>query len=174
MSNIINNSSINYAIYYNVINYFKEIMTNHPSIGHVTQGSIEDFDKREFPMYPVGNVSILQADIAETTTSYTIQLVIADKVKNKNNDVEGENLERITPFYGVDDVVDIHANTFGIINDLTSFTEKSLEAFDIEDQIICTPFQDRFNNGLAGWVCEFNLLTHNSRDRCLFNLLPQS
>jgi hypothetical protein len=38
-------------------------MVNHPSIGHVTQGTIEDFDTREFPEYPVGNVAVLEARI---------------------------------------------------------------------------------------------------------------
>lgn len=172
MSAIIHNSGTNYSLYYNVLDYFKTIMVNHPSIGHVTQGTIEDFDTREFPEYPIGNTAILEARIEDTTTRYTVQLILADKIKNKNNDSENEFNKQIIPFYGVDDTVDIHANTFGILNDLTSFTERSVDAFDIDGEIICTPFQDRFNNGLAGWVAEFTLVAHNNRDRCLFNLFP--
>jgi hypothetical protein len=172
MSQIIHNSGTNYSLYYNVLDYFKTIMVNHPSIGHVTQGTIEDFDTREFPEYPVGNVAVLEARIIGTTTLYTVQLILADKIKNKNNDSENEFNKQVIPFYNVDDTVDIHANTFGIVNDLTAFTAKGVDSFDITDEIICTPFQDRFNNGLAGWVAEFTLVAHNNRDRCLFNLYP--
>ncbi len=173
MAAIIHNSGTNYTLYYNVLNYFKSIMNNHPSIGMVTQGNIVDFDSREFPMYPVGNVTILRADFEGTLTNYEIQLIIADKIKNKNNESNAVTNEQEIPFYGVDDTVDIHANTLGIINDLTSYTAKSVDGFEINDIITNEPFEDRFNNGLAGFVSTFVLTVHNDRDRCLFELLAQ-
>jgi hypothetical protein len=42
--------------------------------------------------------------------------------------------------------------------------------FDIET-ITCTAFKEDFNNGLAGWVGTFDLVTHNPRPRCLYDLL---
>jgi hypothetical protein len=116
MAAIIHNDGVNYSLYYNVLNYFKSIMENHPSIQVVTQGNIEDFDTREFPMYPVGNISITSAEFDGTLTNYGIQLIVADKIKNKNNESNPITNAQTIPFYGVDDVVDIHANTLGIIN----------------------------------------------------------
>jgi hypothetical protein len=147
-------------------------MSNHPSVGHVTQGSIADFDSREFPAYPIANIQILSANFGISTTDYTIQLIIADKVKNKNNESDGRTNEEIIPFYGTDDVVDIHANALGIINDLTSYTQYSIDGFDINTDITNEPFEDRFNNGLAGWVSTFTLTAHNDKNRCLFELYP--
>jgi hypothetical protein len=173
MSNtIINNSATNYSQYYNVLDYFKEIMQNHPSIGHVSNDDVSVLDGKEYPKYPLGNIIVTEAVFSGTTTQWGIQLIVADKIKNKNNENENQFNKQIIPFFGVDDTVDIHANTFGILNDLTSFTQRSVEAFDITDDITLTPFSDRFNNGLAGWLCEFTLIAHNDRNRCLFNLLP--
>jgi hypothetical protein len=171
MAAIVENSGVNYTLYYNILDYFKTIMTNHPSLEIVTQGLIQDFDTREFPQYPVGNVSILSCEYFETTTNWNIQLVVADKIKNRNNESGGAFNTQTIPFFGVDDVVDIHANTLAIINDLTSFTQKSVNGLDIPDIIINEPFEDRFNNGLAGWVSTFTVVVHNNRDRCLFPLL---
>ena len=67
MAIIIKNSGVNYSLYYNTLDYFKEIMNNHPSIQHVTQGDISDIDAKEFPMYPFGNVLITQATFTEST-----------------------------------------------------------------------------------------------------------
>ena len=171
MAAIVHNSGVNYTLYYNILNYFKTIMNNHPSIQVVTQGLIQDFDTREFPQYPVGNISILSSNFIGTTTEWEIQLVVADKIKNKNNESDGAFNTQTIPFYGVDDTVDIHANTLAIINDLTSYTARSVDGFEILDNVLCEPFEDRFNNGLAGWVCTFTLTVHNDRNRCIFFLI---
>lgn len=171
---IIHNTGINYTLYYNVLNYFKTIMKNHPSIGVATYGDLQHIDLKEYPMYPIGNVNITNTIFGTNVTTYTIELVVADKGKNKNNQSEGERNEQTIPFFGVDDDVYIHSNTLGILNDLTSYTQRGIAGFDIDGEIECIPFVDRFDNGLAGWVATFSLTTHNDKNRCLFFLINPS
>lgn len=169
---IIRNTGNNYSLYYNVINYFKTIMSNHPSIEAVTFGDAWDIGERQFPAYPIGNILILESDFGTNVTNYKVQLIVADKVKNKNNESNPTNNEQLIPLYGVDDKTDAWANTLAIINDLTSYTQRGVAGFEINDDIVCTPFAERFDNGLAGWQAEFTLTTHNDRNRCLFFLIP--
>jgi len=172
---IVHNTGINYTLYYNILNYFKTILKNHPSIGVATYGDLTDFDTKEFPAYPVGNVLITNTEFGTNVTTYTVQLTVADKIKNKNNESSGSlNQQSIDYFKGVDDTIDIHNNTLGIINDLTSYTQRGVQGFDVDDNIECVPFSDRFNNGLAGWVATFSLTTHNDKNRCLFFLVNPS
>jgi hypothetical protein len=171
---LVNNLNTNYTLYYNVLDYFKLIMKNHPSINHVSQGDASDFDQNEFPAYPVANIMVSQSELREKTIVHSIDIIVADKVKQKNNESTGANNEQTVPFYGTDDSVDILANTMAIINDLTTFTQFGTEAFDIEGNIIVTPFVDRFNNKLAGHVASFRLLSFAPRNRCTFNLLEDS
>ena len=172
MSNyLVNNTGTNYSLYYNVLEYFKTIMNNHPSIQQVSQGEISSVDDIVYPTYPLGNVMIGNTTLGTNVTEFEIQIIIADKVKNKNNESADRTNAQIVPFYGVDDTVDIHANALGIINDLTSFTQYSVEAFQINSDIECVPFADRFNNGLAGYAATFTLTVHNDKNRCLYNLL---
>lgn len=172
MSFIVNNTGTNYSLYYNVLDYFKTIMNNHPSITQVSQGPLSQIDDIQFPTYPIGNVMITGASFGPSVTEYTIQLIVADKIKNKDNESDARTNAQVVPFYGVDDLVDIHANTLSILNDLLSFTQYSVEAFQVLDDINLEPFADRFNNGLAGWAASFTLTTHNDRPRCLFDLYP--
>jgi hypothetical protein len=171
---IVHNAGTNFTLYYNVLNYFRTIMQNHPSIAEVTQGDITGIDVTQFPSYPLGNVQISDISFGTSVTTYQIQLTVADKVKNKDNESDGRNNEQIVPFYGVNDVVDIHANTLAIINDLTSYTQRGVAGFEINGDIICRPFSDDFNNGLAGWVSTFELTAHNDKNRCLFFLINPS
>jgi hypothetical protein len=172
MSFLQNNAGVNYTLYYNVLDYFKTIMENHPSIAAVSQGSIEDIDNNAYQFYPLGHVMITSANFTDSVTEYGIQLVVADKIKNKNNESVPRTNEMTVPFSDVDDVVDIHANTLAILNDLVSYTQYSLESFQINSTISNEPFAERFNNGLAGWVASFTLTTHNNRPRCLYDLYP--
>ncbi len=174
MSQIVHNSGTNFSLYYNVLNYFKTIMSNHPSISEVTQGDITKIDVDQFPAYPIGNINITESNFGTNITNYTIELTVADKIKNKNNESSGSINAQTIPFYGVDDVGDIHANTLGIINDLTSYTQRGVQGFDINDDITCVAFAEEYNNGLAGWVATFTLTTHNDRNRCLFFLINPS
>ena len=86
MNYLVNNTGTNYTLYYNVLNYFKTIMNNHPSILQVSQGEISGIDDIEFPTYPIGNVMIADTTIGTNITEFQIQLIIADKVKNRNNE----------------------------------------------------------------------------------------
>ena len=130
--NVINNTGTNYTLYYNVLDYFKTIMDNHPSLIQVTQGDVFGVDTREFPAYPLGNIIITNARFADSLTVYTCQLTVADKVKLKNNESVGVYNKETVPFEGTDDVVDIHANTLAIINDLLSYTQYVFTNFDID------------------------------------------
>ena len=168
---VVNKVGTNFSLYYNVLNYFKTIMTNHPAIQSVSQGDIYDIDVNEFPAYPLGNILITNATFNDSETVYRCQLTIADKIKLKNNESVGVYNKETIPYFGTDDTVDIHANTLSIINDLTSYTQYAVDNFEINADINCEAFKDKFENGLGGWVATFDLTTHNDRPRCLYNLL---
>lgn len=166
---IFKNTDTNYALYYNIVNYFKDLMDLHPSIERVSQGDLFDVDDETFPIYPLGNVFISSLSVDESYTDYVIQLLVADKIKYNANESEGTNNQQDIPFYGTDDVVDIHANTLGVLNDLTNYTARSVSGFDIITSITYTPFLDRFDNKLAGFTADFTLRVHNDRNRCLIS-----
>lgn len=168
---IVNNTGVNYTLYYNVLNYFKTIMSNHPTVQVASYGSLEEMDMNQFPAYPIANIDILDTNFGENTTNFTIQLTVADKVKNKNNESSGSANAQTISYYKTDDTVDIHTNTLSVINDLTSFTQRGVQGFEINEDIVCEPFKDRFDNGLAGWQSTFTLTTHNDKNRCLFFLI---
>jgi hypothetical protein len=171
-ANLIDNQGTNYSLYYNALEYFKTIMLNHPSIAQVSQGDRFNIDFREFPSYPLGNVIITNARFSGSETTYSVQLTIADKIKLNNNNSEGVFNKQTIPFFETTDTVDIHANTLSILNDLLSYTEYSVQAFDIDGDVRCDAFAEDFDNGLAGWVASFDVIVHNDRNRCLFNLYP--
>lgn len=168
----VNNLGTNYVLYYNIVNYWKTIMSNHPSIQRVTLGDNWGLDNEEFPQYPIGNILVTNARFADKKIIYTIQLTIADKIKDKNNESIGSSNADVIPYFGTDDTVDIHANTLSILNDLLVFTNRNTMAFDFTTEPNAIPFKNEMPNGLAGWVCTMELEAFNQEDACLYpNLL---
>ena len=167
---VINNIGTNYTLYYNILDFFKTIMKNHPSLNFVSQGDMFSIDTNEFPAYPLGNFTINDALFLEKELVYTCQLTIADKVKDKNNESVGSANNQTIPFDGTDDTVDIHANMLSVMNDLICFTRTGVNAFQF-DTVQLLPFSDNFDNGLAGWVASIELEAFNSCDTCLFPAL---
>ena len=55
----------NYSLYYNVLEFFRTIMKNHPSLNYVSQGDVFSIDTREFPQYPLGNIIVTGASFGE-------------------------------------------------------------------------------------------------------------
>lgn len=147
-------------------------MKNHPSINYVTQGDVFSIDTKEFPQYPIANVIITDATFDGKSTDYGVQIVVADKTKLKGNESSGSNNTQTIEFEGVDDTIDIHANTLSIINDILSYTDRKEEGFEVNGTVSCTAFKERFDNGLAGWSADFTLRVHNDRNYCLFDLNP--
>jgi len=169
---LVTNTNTNYTSYYNLVNFFAEFMSNHPSIAQVSNEDIEDFDEREFPNYPVANVTIPGTRFTQNETLWDVQILIADKYKNKNNESNPRTNAQTIYFYQEEDKMDIWANLLAIANDLTAFVQRGVTGFEINGDINCVQFHERFDSGLAGWVVTFTLSTHNNKNRCLFELYP--
>lgn len=165
---VVNNQSTNYVLYYNILNFFKTIMKNHPSIQRVSYGDDFAIDSDEFPQYTLGNILITNARFGEKVIKYNVQITIADKVKLKNNESVGSTNYDDVPFFGSDDTVDIHANTLSILNDLITFVTRGTYAFTVSSEPVAVPFRNEFPNALAGWVCTFELEAFNQADACLY------
>ena len=172
MANIVSNTGTNYSLYYNLLDYLAGVCDEHPSIAGVGNEQLDEFDERAFPSYPVANININRALLQPNTTSFDVFILIADKPKNKNNESNPITNAQTVPFLGVDDDFDIWANTLAISNDITSVIQRGYQNFNVDGEINCVQFYDRFDSGLAGWELTFTLTTHNDKNRCLFDLYP--
>jgi hypothetical protein len=165
------NSASNYCVYYVMMEYWKTILANHPSIGFVTQGDIFSTDIKEFPAYPLANIYVDSTDVTKSTMQYNFVLTLLDKPKLIIPDSVDNRNKEIIPYEGIDDVNDIYANLMGIINDVMAYTN-NFALFELGN-IRAVPFLDRLDNVLAGWTVAFDLtVPNNCFNYCTINLNP--
>ena len=166
---IYENLQTNYTVYFNVLEFFKQLLSLHPSIQRVTYGDLMELDLDSFPQYPIANVNITDAEFGDKKTTYSVKLILADKIHQKENLSSGSLNQETEDFWGSSDEVDIHANTLSIMNDFISFLKKGTTAFDIQGSVRCIAFKEEYPNSLGGWVADFLLETPNDGNICLFD-----
>ena len=186
----------NNTMYYNFTDILRDVAQNHPSVQRVTMGDRYTIDNDAFPEYPLANWFVAQATFSDSLTVWRVQLTIADKIGLVNLEsidsqptpadfstgfssgfrvfYPGATSKQTIRWEGDDTVLDCHANSFAIVNDIVSYLQYSTNAqgLTVQGDVTVTPFRDRMDNGLCGTVAEFDIVVNNPRPRCLYNLLP--
>lgn len=165
------NGASNFCVYYVMMDYWKTILGNHPSIGFVSQGDIFSLDIKEFPQYPLANINVDSMDITDKIATYNFTLILADKPKTITPDSINNKNKQVIPYDGISDLQDIYANLMGIMNDVMAYTN-NFGQFELGN-IKAVQFLDNFDNVLAGWVVNFDLsVPNNCFNYCTINLNP--
>jgi hypothetical protein len=128
-----------------------------------------ELDLDTFPQYPLANIQITDATFGDKMTTYSVKIILADKIHDKENTSSGSLNQETQDFWGSNDNVDIHANTLSILNDLLSFLRRGTTAFNIQGDVRCIAFKEEYPNSLGGWVADFLLETPNDMNICLFD-----
>jgi hypothetical protein len=82
------NPNKSFTLYYNLLEYFRVIMTNHPSINRVTQGDIFSFDTDEYPTYPIGNILVTNTAFNDKNTVLVMYAIpIRTSVMNRRSPI---------------------------------------------------------------------------------------
>ena len=163
------NLPTNYSVYYSVLEFFRQLLSLHPSIQRVTYGDIRELDLDNFPQYPIANVEITDCEFVDKKTIYSVKLLILDKIHNKDEYSSGSLNTQTEDFWKTTDEVDIHANTLSVMNDFISFVRRGTTNFDIQGGVRCIAVKEEYPNNLAGWGADFRLETPNDGNICLFD-----
>ena len=143
--------------YKQLIEAFEEICLSQLSVKHFQVGEMSDVDMQTntetFQRYPfvflIPRLSTLDR-YGKMVLGFT--MIVADIAKNE------EDLQRNT-----------HNNTLMILQDIMSkiiLTPPSVLDWDIETPINILPFVERFNNNLAGWSAEINVVLNSPFNYC--------
>jgi hypothetical protein len=143
--------------YKQLIDAFEQICLSQMSVKHFQVGELSDVDiqtnTETFQRYPFVFL-IPRASSMDRFGKMVLgfSLIVADIAKNE------EDLQRNT-----------HNNTLMIMQDIFSkiiLTPPSEVDWDVETPIRMVPFVEKFNNNLAGWTAEINVLLMSPFNLC--------
>ena len=148
--------------FYNITNQLKTSLVAEPFCNTVTFGNIDEVDLTKQTIFPLSHIIVNSATIGTKTTNFNISILsmdIVDISKSETADI----------FVGNDNEQDILNTQLSLQTRVINQLQKGdlyTNLFQIEGDVTCEPFVDRFENKLAGWTATFDVLVQNDMTVC--------
>ena len=148
--------------FFRVIDKIKEAVSAEPFNNEVTFGNIGDVDLSKQSLFPLSHITVNNATITENLVQHNMTVFFMDLV-------DINNAEDASAFLGNDNTQDILNTQLTLATRVLRVLQKAdafREQFEIEGAASCEPFEDRFENHLAGWAVTFTINTYDNMTYC--------
>ena len=148
---------------YDILDKVRDRLRDNPNVFSVTFGDISEVDLNKTTIFPLSHLTITNVTFERSVLNFTIQLLCLDIV-DYNKEKYDDDI-----FYGNTNLQDIYNTQLQVVNDIVQSVRRG-SLFDSKIQIIgepsATPFQDRYENELAGWGIEIQVSMINDISIC--------
>tara|TARA_R110002020_G_scaffold181840_2_gene377137 strand:- start:489 stop:959 length:471 start_codon:yes stop_codon:yes gene_type:complete len=148
--------------YYQLTQTIKDQLLADININTVTIGDIYDVNLNKQDIFPLAHIIVNNVLQQEQTLTFNISIIamdIVDQSKSETTDV----------FTGNNNEQDILNTQLAVLNKViqvlrmgTLYTDK----YQLDSDVNCEPFYDRFENQLAGWTATMDVLIYNDIKIC--------
>ena len=147
--------------YYNITTRIKDWLEQSNIIKTVTLGDISEVDLNKQTIFPLAHQIVNNATLTERTITFDISILFIDVVDYPTKSAK----DSTEAFYRSDNLQDVHNTMLAVANELAQqFFRGSLfdENYIVASDVSCEPFQDRFENELAGWSLNLSIEIPNN------------
>jgi len=140
---------------YDLINTIKTHLRENPIINTVTFGDITEIDLNKTSMYPLAHFFINNVSISNSM-QMTISMLfidIVDYTKEFNDNDAGDRGD-------ASNLIDVYNTQLQLANGLIQQVRRGQlyqDGYQLEGIPVCEPFNDRFENNVAGWTVELTI-----------------
>ena len=148
--------------FYNVTKQIKEALEAEPFVNTVTFGSIDDVDLNKTTIFPLSHIIVNNTTVGSKTLTFNISILSMDIV-----DISKDAVTDI--FVGNDNEQDVLNTQLALQTRVINKLQRGdlyTDLFQVEGDVSCEPFVDRFENKLAGWAATFDVVVQNDMTIC--------
>jgi hypothetical protein len=148
--------------FYNVTEQLKTALAAEPFCNTVSFGNIDDIDLKKQTIFPLSHIIVNNATIGTNTILFNISILSMDIV-----DISKDEVTDV--FVGNDNEQDVLNTQLALQSRVLNQLQRGelyTNLYQIEGDISCEPFVDRFENKLAGWAATFDVLVQNDMTVC--------
>lgn len=148
--------------FYNVTQQLKTALAAEPFCNTVSFGNIDDIDLKKQTIFPLSHIIVNNATIGTNTILFNISILSMDIV-----DISKDEVTDV--FVGNDNEQDVLNTQLALQSRVLNQLQRGelyTNLYQIEGDISCEPFVDRFENKLAGWAATFDVLVQNDMTVC--------
>jgi hypothetical protein len=138
---------------YDIINTIKSFLRANPMVNTVNFGDIADVDLNKTTIFPLTHFFITNVTFTDQVMQVSLSLLFTDIVnysKGFNDNDFGDRQDDTS-------LIDVYNSQLQIANSLIQALKRGdlfRDRYQLQGEPICEPFQDRFENELAGWTVD--------------------
>ena len=148
--------------FYNVTKELKTALAAEPFVNTVTFGSLDDVDLNKQTIFPLSHIIVNNTTVGTKTLTFNISILAMDIV-----DISKEATTGI--FVGNDNEQDVLNTQLGLLTRIINILQRGdlyTNLYQVQGDVSCEPFVDRFENKLAGWSATFDVVVQNDMTIC--------
>lgn len=148
--------------FYQLTETIKDQLLLDPNCNTVTTGDIYDVNLNKQDIFPLAHIIVNNVTQQEQTLIFNISIIAMDIVDQSKLPTEDR-------FIGNNNEQDILNTQLAVLNKViqklrmgTLYTDK----YQLDTDVNCEPFYDRFENQLAGWTATMDIMIYNDINIC--------
>ena len=148
--------------FYNVTDKLKDALIAEPFVNTVTFGSLDDVDLNKQTIFPLSHIIVNNTTVGTKTLTFNISILSMDIV-----DISKDEVEDI--FLGNDNEQDVLNTQLALQTRVINTLQRGdlyTDLYQVQGDVSCEPFVDRFENKLAGWAATFDVVVQNDMTIC--------
>jgi len=148
--------------FYDIIKKIKDTLQAEPFVNTVSIGNIDDVDLNKQSIFPLSHIIVNNTTLNEKTINFNVSVLFMDVV-------DMSKAESTDKFIGNDNEQDVLNTQLAVAAKLTDLLRRGSlysDLYQVEGNVTCEPFVDRFENKLAGWTATYDILIKNDMTIC--------
>jgi len=148
--------------FYQLTETIKDTLLADINCNTVTTGDIYDVNLNKQDIFPLAHIIVNNVLQQEQTLTFNISIIAMDIVDQSKD-------ETFDKFKGNNNEQDILNTQLGVLNKViqklrmgTLYTDQ----YQLDTDVNCEPFYDRFENQLAGWTATMDIMIYNDIQIC--------
>jgi len=158
--------------YYSFTNFFNNVCLAHPNITTFTMGDLYNVDMAKQTLFPLAHLIVNNTTIASGLFQYNVTLLVMDRVVDVTDNSYGHYNYLLKNYKDVTNLIDVHNTSLSTLNDITSYIYRNPQSYqyNVIGDSLATPFEERFDNLLAGWAIDLNISVGNVNPMCAIEI----
>ena len=148
--------------FYQLTETIKNELLNNIDVNTVTTGNLSNVNLQKQNIFPLSHIIINSVVDSEQTLSFSLSILAMDIVSRSK-------LETTDIFEGNNNEQDVLNTQLAVLNKLIMVLRKGTlhrDQYQLVGDPSCEPFYDRFENELAGWTANIDVVIYNDITIC--------
>ena len=148
--------------FYQLTETIKNELLNNVDVNTVTTGTLSNLNLQKQDIFPLSHIIVNSVTDSEQTLSFSLSILAMDIVSRSK-------LETTDIFEGNNNEQDVLNTQLAVLNKLIMVLRKGdlhRDQYQLIRDPTCEPFYDRFENELAGWTADLEVVIYNDITIC--------